>query len=474
MVYTGAASDASAITWRLEAGLDADAFSVDPDSGAVTLLGNPDFEQQAEYQFTLIATDRAGNEARRTVTLPINNRDERSPTVAEVALTSATGARNDTLNEGDTVTVTVTMSEPTEIDAAAEPARIELIVGDARVEASYVSGSGSTRLNFEYTVQPGDRADDGIAVPADALMAEAGSWRDDAGNVADLSHAAVADDARFRVDTTAPTLTASSPADDAEGVPVADHLVLEFSENVVAGSGSITITDGSDNRVIDVSDSSRVSIDGNQVSIDPGGDLNGDSDYRVQIESGAFIDRAGNPYQGITDSTTLNFGTQTPADPTVVVFDLLQGSSSSHSGRTFRSDVSYDIYLRVDSDDADLSTSGGGPGTWGTWAGASSLGSDDRVILVGDGAAVQRVFAVNDVSVGSAAVDWSSGFGFDAGVLQDRFFTRLTGFAANARETATLFQTDLPGTFLGNQGGLLSTMYLTDMPAGILTTQGLV
>lgn len=473
IIYTATASDTSAVTWSLDAGLDADAFRIDSASGAVTLLGNPDFEQQAEYRFTVVATDSAGNASRQTVTLTIGDRDEQGPTVEAVALTAAAGARNGILNDGDTVTVTVTLSEPTSLDPASEPPLIALSVGNASVEASYVSGSGTPELRFEYTVQPGDRADDGIAVPANALAAPTGALRDDAGNAASLSHAAVAADSAFRVDTAAPALTASTPADDADEVPITSDLTLEFSEPVAAGSGSITLSDGSDTRVIDVTDDSRVDIDGNRVTIDPGPDLNPGSDYRVQIDRGAITDLAGNPLPGITDSTTLNFETEIPADPAIVVFDLLQGSSSDHSGRTFRSDVSYDIYLRVDSDDADLETDGGGPGTWGTWAGTANLGSDDRIILVGDGEPVQRVFAVNDVTTGAAAVRWSTGFGFDAAVVQGRSFTRLTGFGANARDTATLFESALPGAFLGNQGGQFNTMYLTGMPAGILTSQGL-
>jgi hypothetical protein len=79
---------------------------------------------------------------------------------------------------------------------------------------------------------------------------------------------------------------------------------------------------------------------------------------------------------------------------------------------------------------------------------------------------------VNQVSVDPTAVAWSTALALDAGVLQARSFTRRTGLFSVA--DTTLFDTSLPGTFLGGQGGQTNTMYLTNMPAGILTSQGLV
>jgi hypothetical protein len=251
--------------------------------------------------------------------------------------------------------------------------------------------------------------------------------------------------------------------------------VLTFSENVQAGSGNITISDGSDSRVIDVTDGTQVTISGNQVTIDPTTDLNFASAYNVQIDSGALTDTAGNEYAGIGDDTTLNF--DTAPDPSVVVFDLVNGASSDHSGRTFESDVSYDIYILVDSNDSALDSTGG---NWSSWSGASNLGSDDRVILVGTGGAgvegpAGTTGLVTQVSVDTtaAAVAWQTGTGTDvtAGLLQGQTFSRFTG---TGTDNAVLFDTTLPAAFFNGQGGLTATMYLTAMPAGILTSQGLV
>ena len=475
VVYKASATDTGTVTWSLQSGDDAAAFEINADSGAVTLIDNPDFEAQRNYTFTVVATDDSDNSSQQTVSLAINDVDEIAPKVSGVALTSAVGAQNDRLDAGDTVTVTVTMSESINVDTAGGTPRIALNVGGDTLFANYVSGSGTDSLNFNYTVQAGDADNNGIRIRSNSLELNGGELTDAEGNAANLSHDSVPNNPAYKVDTAAPTLSSSSPADDDTDVPVGDDIVLNFNEAMQIGSGNIRISDGVDTRVIDVTDGSRVRVDDNRVTIDPGSNLNADSTYGVQIDDGALTDQAGNAYAGISNRTTLNFETEPGVDTSIVVFDLVQGSNSDHSDRTFQDNVSYDIYIRVQSDDASLNTKGNGPGSWKKWEGADNLGSDDRIILVGDGAEIEGPFLrVDEVSAGSEAVAWQTGLGFDAGRLEDESFTRVTGFGRREEDDTKLFDSELPEAFLGNQGGQTSTMYLTDMPAGILTSQGLV
>ena len=85
VVYVAAATDPAAdggpsnpVTYSL-GGTDAGAFSIDANTGEVTLTGNPDFEGQSSYSFEVTATDAAGNAATQTVTLNISNLDEVAP-----------------------------------------------------------------------------------------------------------------------------------------------------------------------------------------------------------------------------------------------------------------------------------------------------------------------------------------------------------------------------------------------------------
>jgi methionine-rich copper-binding protein CopC len=113
----------------------------------------------------------------------------------------------------------------------------------------------------------------------------------------------------------APTLSSSTPSDDATGVALASNITLTFSENVVADVGDITISNGSsDTRTIPVGDA-QVSISGATVTINPSTDLLPSTSYYVQIDSGAIDDAAGNPFAGITDTTTLNFDTGSISAP---------------------------------------------------------------------------------------------------------------------------------------------------------------
>src|SRR6266478_6259757 len=60
LVYTATATDSAdisaGVTFSL-GGVDAGAFSIDPNTGAVTLTANPDFEGQPSYSFSVLASD---------------------------------------------------------------------------------------------------------------------------------------------------------------------------------------------------------------------------------------------------------------------------------------------------------------------------------------------------------------------------------------------------------------------------------
>ena len=93
VVYTVTATDAGTITYSLKAGGDASAFGINGSTGAVTLTGNPDFETKSSYNFTVVATDAAGNSAERAVSLAINDVNDSG------ALTITSGTTATPINE---------------------------------------------------------------------------------------------------------------------------------------------------------------------------------------------------------------------------------------------------------------------------------------------------------------------------------------------------------------------------------------
>ena len=96
VVYTAAATDtdfvapatANSVTFSLKPGSDA-GLSIDPQTGQVTLAGNPDYETKSSYSFIVVATDAAGNATEKTVTLNISNVDEVAPTITSASTATA-------------------------------------------------------------------------------------------------------------------------------------------------------------------------------------------------------------------------------------------------------------------------------------------------------------------------------------------------------------------------------------------------
>jgi hypothetical protein len=84
VIYTATADDSqdisAGVTFSLTAGSDA-ALSIDSLTGDVTLDSDSDFEAQAEYSFTVVASDGVNANVEQSVTLDINNLDEVAPTI---------------------------------------------------------------------------------------------------------------------------------------------------------------------------------------------------------------------------------------------------------------------------------------------------------------------------------------------------------------------------------------------------------
>jgi hypothetical protein len=93
VIYTATADDSAdvtdGVTFSLAEGSDA-ALSINASTGEVTLSDNPDAETQAQYSFSVIATDFAGNKsAAQSVTLDINNLDDTAATITSGATATA-------------------------------------------------------------------------------------------------------------------------------------------------------------------------------------------------------------------------------------------------------------------------------------------------------------------------------------------------------------------------------------------------
>ena len=181
------------------------------------------------------------------------------------------------------------------------------IVETIAVTSGQVSGSGSNQI----TINPSSDFDE---LTEYYVEVDATAFDDSGGN----SYAGIDNSSnklRFTTeDATNPTLTSSSPDDDATSVNTLASLILNFSEDIDAETGNITLYDSDDNVVqtYDVSDTNIVVRSSSSTySIDISADIGVGQSYYIQIASSAFDDTAGNSYAGISDSTTLNFTTST-------------------------------------------------------------------------------------------------------------------------------------------------------------------
>ena len=127
---------------------------------------------------------------------------------------------------------------------------------------------------------------------------------------ADGTHAAVAPD------TTAPTVSSFSPADDATGVALASNIVVTFSEAIARGTGTIVLKTAA-GTVIETyqpASAAQISISGSTLTLNPSTDLAYGIQYKVEFAAGSIKDLAGNSYAG-----TASYDFTTNAQPTLQI-----------------------------------------------------------------------------------------------------------------------------------------------------------
>lgn len=156
--------------------------------------------------------------------------DTTAPTIANITSSKADG----NYTAGEVIEIDVTLSE----NVTTTNMILNLNSGGT---ASYLSGSGTLALKFEYTVGASDNSTD-LAVSSITV----GDAVDDIGNPvdSDISGAvALETNKDLIIDTTAPTVTSvvTSTVDGAYTTGEVIYIDVNFSEDVTATSGSLTL-----------------------------------------------------------------------------------------------------------------------------------------------------------------------------------------------------------------------------------------
>lgn len=278
-------------------------------------------------------------------------------------------------------------------------------------------------------------------------------------------------DQQFRVDAQAPTtqltaisLSADSGADDSDFIT--SHAEQRITATLTAPLAEDELLYGSVDEGLSwqlISD--RVS--GTELDWATGATLHGDSALVFKI-----VDVAGNQGPLTRVEYTL---LATDIDTSVVLFDLVNGASSSHSGRHFSSAVDYTIYLLVDSDTTQLTSAGSG---WGSWSGGANLTASDKLVIVGDSGAIDIVGLHSAAGLAdgddlSAATDQLRLQVGNDSMVEQLIITAGGALTRRMAYSDSGIEAQLWSGTAQLAGTLRSGQFLSSLPAGLLTSQGL-
>ncbi len=164
-----------------------------------------------------------------------------APTVSSVTVPA-----NGTYGVGQNLDFTVNWSEAVTVNTGGGTPRIALTLDTGgTVDASYLSGSGTTALVFRYTVASGNSDPTGVTVGA--LTLNGGTLSDAAGNDAVLTLNSVGATAAVLVDGIAPTVSSVAvPANGTYGSGANLNFTVNFSEavtvNTAGGTPRLAVT----------------------------------------------------------------------------------------------------------------------------------------------------------------------------------------------------------------------------------------
>jgi uncharacterized repeat protein (TIGR02059 family) len=198
------------------------------------------------------------------------------------------------------------------------------------------------------------------------------------------------------VQTAAPQLMSSNPANGATDASVITPLTLHFDRGVLAGSGDFVIKKASDNSIVDTLSvgGPSVVVAYNTVTVKPTLRLAPDTDYYVEAVAGVIKDHNGKNWAGLTSATALAFKTAAPISYSLLITEV----NSNATGGDF-----FELY-NFGSTAIDLSN-------W-RWDDSAADFNDSSVATFASGTSIapgQRLVVVEDTSDTVFRADWGLG-----------------------------------------------------------------
>jgi hypothetical protein len=409
------------------------------------------------------------------------------PTVSSVAITTANGS----YNVPDVIDLTVTFSENVTVATGGGTPRWLLETGATDRYATYTSGSGTTTLTFQYTVQAGDTSADLDYNSTTGLEANGGTLQDAVGNSATLTLPAVGTLAAAEaviIDTTAPTVSsvAFSTGNGTYGVSNTIDVTVTFTENVTVNTGGGTprwlLETGVTDRYatyLSGTGTSTLTFRYTVQSADTSSDLDYNSTSGLEANGGTLRDAASN------NATLTLPAVGTLAAAHAIVIDGVVPTVSSVAITT--ANGSYNVTDTIDltvtfTDNITVNTGGGTP----RWL--LETGVTDRYATYLSGTGTSTLTFRYTVQTGdtSADLDYNSTAGLEAngGTLRDSTSNNATltlpAVGTLAAAEAVVIDTTAPSLTINQDGGqadptsstpvLFAVVFSEPIIAGTFTT----
>ncbi|SHE46364.1 autotransporter-associated beta strand repeat-containing protein [Marinomonas polaris DSM 16579] len=304
------------------------------------------------------------------------------PTIASVTGVSAT-TDDGYYKVGDTIEITVTFSKAVTVDTTNGTPQLTLETGTTDRAATYVSGSGTNTLTFNYTVQDGDTSADLDYLSTAALVLSDGSIKDGTNDailtLPTLSASgSLAANKAIVIDTTAPdapTVDLSSDSDTGSsstdnitndntptitGTAEANATVTLYDTDDTTSLGT-TIADGSGNwtitssalsvgthtlttKVTDAAGNVSLASSGLTITIDTAGPILSSSS---PVDDAVQVTQSGDIILTFDEDITKGYDTITLVNVTtgvtVETFDVLNGGNLTYSGNTLTLNPTNDL-----------------------------------------------------------------------------------------------------------------------------------
>ncbi|MDX7783720.1 cadherin repeat domain-containing protein, partial [Aeromonas caviae] len=324
VVYTVTSTDSGDVStgstsYSLKAGADAALFSINAATGAVTLIGNPEYETKGSYSFTVVATDAAGNASEQVVTLGINNLDEVAPTITSAATATAISE-----NSGaGQVVYTVTSTDSGDVSTGSTSYSLKAGADAALFSINATTGAVTLTGNPDYETK-GSYSFTVVATDA-------------AGNASEQ----VVTLGINNLDEVAPTITSGTTAnaiDENSGAGQVVYTVASTdSGDIATGSTSYSLKAGAD--------AALFSIDASTGAVT----LTGNPDYETKASYSFTVvatDAAGNASEQVV---TLGINNLDEVAPTII-------SGTTASAIDENSGAGQVVYTVTSTDSGDIST----------------------------------------------------------------------------------------------------------------------